>query len=225
MAWYAGAFPTGEIIFGQSTSDQAYGQANPGVYVAVGPFATEQAAEQWVNAHASTWPPPPPKQPRQPAGGSGGKNGGKSGSGAPAPAPAGKWYIEYVVAGGGSGGEAVPKVVQAATPPQSGGNIEWVFGPYNSKAAALAAAATGPPPPSKMVNSRGLTDNSSAAPGQSLNVVPGLSDFFTKLGDRATWVRILKVVVGSIMIIAGLVRLGAPGAEQVASKLPKVIPV
>jgi hypothetical protein len=100
-----------------------------------------------------------------------------------------------------------------------------VFGPYKTKAAALAAAATGPPPSSKLVDSRGLTDNSSAKPGQSLNVVPGVSDFFSRLGDRATWVRILKVTVGAIMIIAGLVRLGAPGAEQLAAKLPKVIPV
>jgi hypothetical protein len=59
----------------------------------------------------------------------------------------------------------------------------------------------------------------------TLTGVNAIGGFFAKIGDRSTWVRIIKVVVGAIMIIAGLVRLGAPGAEQVASKLPKVIPV
>jgi hypothetical protein len=70
--------------------------------------------------------------------------------------------------------------------------------------------------------------------GEGIGQVPGakalggldaIGNFFSTLGDRATWVRIIKVVVGSIMIIAGLVRLGAPGAEQIAGKLPPVIPV
>lgn len=49
--------------------------------------------------------------------------------------------------------------------------------------------------------------------------------FFNKLGDRATIVRIVKVVIGAVMIIAGLAKMGAPAAEKIAAKLPKVIPV
>ena len=58
-----------------------------------------------------------------------------------------------------------------------------------------------------------------------LSGVNAIGSFFTKIGDRATWVRVLKVVTGALMIIAGLVRLGAPGAEKIAGQLPKVIPV
>jgi hypothetical protein len=56
----------------------------------------------------------------------------------------------------------------------------------------------------------------------------GLADigkFFARLGQRATWVRIVKVIAGGILIIAGLARLAQPGAEKLASNLPKVIPV
>ena len=58
-----------------------------------------------------------------------------------------------------------------------------------------------------------------------LTGIDAVGSFFSKLGDRALWVRIVKVAVGAIMIIAGLAKMGAPAAEKIAAKLPKVIPV
>jgi hypothetical protein len=69
-----------------------------------GPYSSQASAQAALAAAGGT--------------GSKGSGGGKgSGSPAPPPASAGSWYIEYIVGGGLGGGQAVPKVIEAASPP------------------------------------------------------------------------------------------------------------
>lgn len=141
----------------------------------------------------------------------GGTPGPTGGGGNPAPS-GGQWYIEYVVAGGGSGGAAVPTVIQSASQPQSGGDIQWVYGPYPSKAAAQADLNSGPSS-GKLLNSRGLTDNSSAKPGQSLS-----SSILGPFEEAATWERVAIGLLGIVLIAIGVARLthAVPAATDIA---------
>jgi hypothetical protein len=52
-----------------------------------------------------------------------------------------------------------------------------------------------------------------AAGSAAASVIPQqVTQFFSDLGEKATWLRIAKVVVGSVMIIIGLARITGAGA-------------
>jgi hypothetical protein len=128
---------------------------------------------------------------------------------APAPSPgggSGQWWVVI------KSGSSTMTVLQSASKPAG---YATVFGPFPTRAAAQKIAGIAPEPPHL-----GITGNPSVPGG-----LTAIGDFFTKIGDRATWVRVAKVVIGAIMIIAGLAKLGTPAAEKIAAKLPKVIPV
>jgi hypothetical protein len=110
------------------------------------------------------------------------------------------WWVEYIVASSGAG-VAEPRYVQAATSPKAGGDIEWVFGPYPTEAAAQAAAVgTAPGSPGA-----GSTQQESSAQGGSglqtaETEIGSIWDFVEKLGERSTWVRIGEFLAGGLLI-------------------------
>jgi len=129
--------------------------------------------------------------------------------------PGGTWWV---IVKGTTSTDLTARVVQAsARPATPAGAMSQVLGPYASKADAELAD----------LNAIGKsTAKGGIAPGLGgLSGVNAIGNFFNKIGDRATWVRIAKVAIGAIMIIAGLVRLGVPAAEKIAAKLPPVVPV
>lgn len=60
--------------------------------------------------------------------------------------------------------------------------------------------------------------------GQKIpNPLTSVTQFLGELTSRGLWVRIMKVLIGGVMIIVGLAQL--TGAGKIASNLPKVVPV
>jgi len=173
-------------------------------------LAAAAAAFQGIRLDGSKGSPAPPAAPAPPAPTAGAGKGGK-------------YWVTWKDESDGTAARnsAIIWGPQAGPPPQQPG---WFLaGAFATKAAAQAYKAaigkgTLAPPPGTPVFGGQHVPN-------PLSGIDAVGHFFTTLGDRATWVRILKVTVGAIMIIAGLVRMGAPGAEKIASKLPPIVPV
>lgn len=143
---------------------------------------------------------------------------------APAPGPGkGKYWVTWKDESDGTAARnsAIIWGPQASPPPQQPGWFE--AGAFATKAdaqaykAAIGKGTLAPPPGTPIFGGQHVPN--------PLSGIDAVGGFFSKLGDRATWVRILKVTVGAIMIIAGLVRLGSPAAEKIAAKLPPIVPV
>ena len=92
-----------------------------------------------------------------------------------------------------------------------------VLGPYPSKAAALAAEKAQPPNP----NSKPVIK----VPGinQIFGGVNAIGDFFNKLSEANTWLRIAEGILGGILIAVSLAKL--TGVENVISQTVKKIPI
>lgn len=85
------------------------------------------------------------------------------------------------------------------------------FGPYSSKAAAQAAVKAG----------KVTGDQPTGGALISGAAIPGLTDianFFDKLGEANTWVRVGEVVLGLVLIAAGIAKIthAVPVATEVA---------
>lgn len=104
----------------------------------------------------------------------------------------------------------------AAHLPDAGG----ISGPYSSLAAADAVAAKEPENSTQGTGIPGL----SVTPGggfQASNPLTGLAaigDFFQRLTQGSTWIRVGEVVLGLILLAAGLARIthAIPAATRVA---------
>jgi hypothetical protein len=92
-------------------------------------------------------------------------------------------------------------------------------GPYATKAAAQAAVKAG------KVNkgtSVGQNPNPGTTTGINLgNAIPGLTDianFFDRLGEANTWIRVGEVILGLVLIAAGIAKIthAVPIATDVA---------
>lgn len=148
------------------------------------------------------------------------------------------WWIVYTVASGPSGfggGLAVPKIIQAAIQPKAGGDVEWVYGPYATKADATAdlnqpggpswsGSAPKPGQPSKhpgVISARsGLQDNSSVNPQtSSADPLSAIGDFFSRLTQANTWLRAGEVLLGIILLGVAVARM--TGTQNAISKVVK----
>lgn len=114
------------------------------------------------------------------------------------------WWVVYPDVGA-TGSAALARVVRSATKPA--GAIQS----YPTQAAAKAEAAKfngalglSPNPIQAVI--QGATGNTTAS-GVGQNPLTAVGQFFSTLGQRATWVRIAKVAIGAIMIITGLNKL------------------
>jgi hypothetical protein len=92
--------------------------------------------------------------------------------------------------------------------------VRWL-GPYATQAEAKAAAN----PQQQSANP--VNDAVNAAENSNIPGLPQLTGFFGDLTQRNTWLRVLKVVVGVVLIIDGLRRLtgvNPTGAAKTAVK-------
>jgi hypothetical protein len=95
-----------------------------------------------------------------------------------------------------------------------------VLGPYATKAEAQAAEKKQPGNPnSKPVIHVPVLDKI----GQVLSGVNAIGDFFNKLSEANTWLRIAEGLLGGILIAVSLAKLS--GVENVVSKAVTKIPV
>jgi hypothetical protein len=139
------------------------------------------------------------------------------------------WYIGRIVtssvasAKGGTSPEVQDTVFQwanaTARPTVTTANITNLTaitgGPYPTQAAATKAAegdkntttgqpGTGPAPPPVTTSTVGSSNGSIPNP---LSGLAAIGAFFNNLGNPNLWLRVAKVVTGSVMIIVGLARI------------------
>jgi hypothetical protein len=93
------------------------------------------------------------------------------------------------------------QVVQAAAKPAAKPG-QTVMGPYPDKAAANAAVQAGGPAGTPPVT----------GPAPSLNPLSGIAavgDFFGRLSQANTWIRVAEVLLGAALLIIGLAKLAS----------------
>jgi len=136
------------------------------------------------------------------------------------------WWVVGVISSNPSAGQVVQFVTESASKPpltaaeakkfgSEYGSVEWVLGPYATKAAAQTAMGTAGTAPGKYTGAGGLPSGLEA-----------IGAFFNKIGSRAFMVRAVKVVLGAGLIVVGVVQLSGAGsvAKKIASDI-KVVPV
>jgi hypothetical protein len=100
----------------------------------------------------------------------------------------------------------------------------------NDTEAQAAAAAkqefpTGKAPTTSVTT--GLSNAASAETGISisnpLDYLKNIAGFFESLGERNTWIRVAKVLIGGVLVIAGFIKL--TGAKQTAQSIVSKVPI
>lgn len=106
-------------------------------------------------------------------------------------------------------------IVQLASPPAAGsvyrdGIVNQVEGPYSTKAAAQAAIGT------TGTSGKGGGPNGTDTSNPQANKTPKLpdplaaiGDFFGRLAEGSTWIRVAEVLLGLGLIVVGLSHLAA----------------
>lgn len=118
----------------------------------------------------------------------------------------GQWWNIWTLASA-QAEEIVPHTIQSATRPVQGGQSKWgqiftVAGPYATQADALKAIGKfhGPPPHST---------GPGGAPTGVLTGLAAIGDFFSRLTQANTWIRVAEVVLGLGLIVVGLAHLAS----------------
>lgn len=62
-----------------------------------------------------------------------------------------------------------------------------------------------------------------AAASQDIPGLPAIGDFFSRLTEAATWIRIAKVVAGGVLLIVGLVHI--TGADNSVANVARKVPL
>ena len=88
------------------------------------------------------------------------------------------------------------------------------FGPYATKAAAQAAVKAGKVTGDKTAGGALITG--AAIPG-----VANIGAFFDRLGQAATWIRVVEIILGGALILAGVAKLmsGTAAGEAAGTAL------
>ena len=99
-------------------------------------------------------------------------------------------------------------------------HVSWynINGPYTTQKAANAAIPAiqkAHPAPGALSQ---LVDSATGQP-QSTNSAAGLTTFLADLTSQGTWIRVAKVVVGSVLIIVGLLKI--TGADRAITTVAK----
>ena len=166
---------------------------------------TGSAAEKMYNNPARLAGPYATKAQAQAAIGE--KSGSGSGSGTGSGQTSKQWWVVEGVVGGPSQ-PSLYNIVQSSAKPTSQGQV--VAGPFATKAQAQAW----------------ITKTETDLPGAHLaglgapNPLSGLSsigDFFSRLGEANTWIRVGEVVIGVILIAVGVAE--TTNAVPIATKI------
>lgn len=116
-------------------------------------------------------------------------------------------YPQWGTGGGTPGSSAGWQIVEARNASQKQQYVDKGYAPwFTSKAAAQSFLSS---------------EESPYQSGEPQNAIPGLSqigDFFGRLGEASTWVRVAEVVLGVVLIAVGTSKL-------LHLKAPNVVPL
>lgn len=96
-----------------------------------------------------------------------------------------------------------------------GSSTAIIIGPFKSKAQAQSEASAGKYSPG--VSGSGNESSAAQVPG-----IQQIGDFFSKLGNSNTWIRVGKVVIGAALIIVGISHM--TGMDNAAGKVARKVP-
>lgn len=95
--------------------------------------------------------------------------------------------------------------------------LAWFTGTGLAKAVGTAAAGTG-----KMLGQvQQGAQNTNYAPPNPLSGLAAIGDFFGRLGQASTWIRVAEVLLGVILLAVGVAEL--TNAVPVATKIAKAV--
>lgn len=122
-----------------------------------------------------------------------------------------EWFTGPPVVGGAN----QYQVVEAANAADAARlTAEGYKGPYPTKAAAQAEAAA---------QTKTATSTEVSTPDVSLPGLSQVGDFFQRLTQGNTWIRVAKVIVGGMLLIVGLVHI--TGVDNAVASIARKVPV
>lgn len=126
------------------------------------------------------------------------------------------FWVTYTSVSPHQGGTAIAQVVAAARKPTKPNSPLEVFaqpptGPYSTRAAAKAVA-------DKYNKSHVYTIPS---PGNPLSGINAIGDFFNRLTQAQTWIRVGEVVAGGLLLYLGLKAVVTPAGANVGKQTVK----
>lgn len=136
-------------------------------------------------------------------------------------------------------GSAADNALKSSNPQATVNGTDWIAlsKPYPTQAAANAALPgienfekTGKGPGTPTVPPFALGPNQpagqaaqKAAGTNPLSGLAAIGDFFSRLTDATTWIRVGKVLVGGVLLIVGLAHM--TGADNAAFKAARNVPI
>lgn len=126
------------------------------------------------------------------------------------------FWVTYTSVSPHQGGTAIAQVVSAARKPAKPTSPLEVFaqpptGPYSTRAAAKAIA-------DKYNKSHVYTIPS---PGNPLSGIAAIGDFFNRLTQAQTWIRVGEVAAGGLLLYLGLKAVVTPAGQNVGKQTVK----
>lgn len=137
----------------------------------------------------------------------------------------GQWWVVWTAPPSGlKYGQRQFHVISAVTPPAAasndfGGLVLQVDGPYLSRAAAETAVGSSTGTSGTGPGIANPNNKANQPPANPLGGLAGIGDFFGRLTEASTWVRVGEVVLGLILVAVGIARI--THAVPIATKIAK----
>jgi hypothetical protein len=97
----------------------------------------------------------------------------------------------------------------------------------DTEAQAAAAAKqefpTGKAPTTSITTGEANAIQQETGISNPLDYLKNIAGFFESLGERNTWIRVAKVLIGGVLVIAGFIKL--TGAKQTAQSIVSKVPI
>lgn len=105
--------------------------------------------------------------------------------------------------------------------PYQGGSI-WIAGQDLSGGLGAAATATGTATGQAAQGATTGADEYAKSLSNPLDALAAIGDFFARLTDSSTWIRVGKVVIGGLLLVIGIVHItgAAGGTADTLRKVP-----
>lgn len=146
------------------------------------------------------------------------------------PGSAESWFVVYTVQVSGlKFGQSQYHIVQLPSAPAFGSRDQWgtvteVRGPYASKTAAENAIGASGTSGESIDQPGSATQKANQPPSNPLSGLAAIGDFFGRLTEGSTWVRVGEVVLGLILLAVGVARIthAVPAATRLAKTVGAV---
>jgi hypothetical protein len=96
-------------------------------------------------------------------------------------------------------------------------------GPFTSQAAAQAYLKVGAQNTGTQIPGVDITPSGGVTASNPLQGLAAIGDFFSRLTQASTWIRVAKVISGGLLLVIGLVHI--TGADNKVASIARKVPV